>query len=133
MVRAVLQCPLQHDPVLSSYFYLPAILRYVECFTGPDIMAMHTMLINKPPDPGKLSSRHPMHQGNSSHPLQTTVLPVSVFALPDLHYFPFRPADRIVCAWTAMEHVHRGNGCLVVLPGTHTGSLQPHVYPKWEV
>ncbi|CAI8007585.1 Phytanoyl-CoA dioxygenase, peroxisomal [Geodia barretti] len=31
-----------------------------------------------------------------------------------------------------MEHVHRGNGCLVVLPGTHKGSLQPHEYPKWE-
>ena len=51
----------------------------------------------------------------------------------DLHYFPFRPADRIVCSWTAMEHVHRGNGCLVVLPGSHTGTLQPHDYPKWEV
>ena len=54
---------LQWDPVLSGYFYQPAILKYVECFTGPDIMAMHTMLINKPPDPGMLSSRHPMHQG----------------------------------------------------------------------
>ena len=32
-----------------------------------------------------------------------------------------------------MEYVHRGNGCLVVLPGTHKGSLQPHDYPKWEV
>ena len=49
--------------MLSGYFYQPAILKYVECFTGPDIMAMHTMLINKPPDPGMLSSRHPMHQG----------------------------------------------------------------------
>lgn len=40
------------------------MLRYVECFTGSDIMAMHTMLINKPPDSGSKSSRHPMHQGN---------------------------------------------------------------------
>ena len=64
--------PPQNDPLLSRYFCLPAILRYVECFIGPDIMAMHTMLINKPPDPGMLSSRHPMHQGTlqpSSHPL----------------------------------------------------------------
>ncbi|KAI4803397.1 hypothetical protein KUCAC02_006946 [Chaenocephalus aceratus] len=61
---------------------------------------MHTMLINKPPDAGKMTSRHPMHQ--------------------DLHYFPFRPADKIVCSWTAMEKVDRQNGCLVVLPGTHT-------------
>lgn len=51
----------------------------------------------------------------------------------DLHYFPFRPADRIVCSWTAMEKVNRENGCLVVLPGTHTGTLQEHDYPEWEV
>ena len=54
---------LQFDPVLSRYCSLPDILKYVECFTGPDIMAMHTMLINKPPDPGSKSSRHPLHQG----------------------------------------------------------------------
>ncbi len=32
-----------------------------------------------------------------------------------------------------MEHIHRGNGCLVVLPGTHKGELLEHGYPKWEV
>ena len=51
----------------------------------------------------------------------------------DLHYFPFRPTDKIVCAWTAMEKVDRQNGCLVVLPGTHTGTLKEHDYPEWEV
>ncbi|KAF5899751.1 phytanoyl-CoA dioxygenase, peroxisomal, partial [Clarias magur] len=102
----------QEDPELFRYCTLPQILKYVECFTGPNIMAMHTMLINKPPDTGKKTSRHPMHQ--------------------DLHYFPFRPADRIVCSWTAMEKITRQNGCLVVLPGTHKGTLQEHVYPEWE-
>ncbi|XP_049422984.1 phytanoyl-CoA dioxygenase, peroxisomal [Epinephelus fuscoguttatus] len=102
----------QEDPELFRYCTLPQILKYVECFTGPNIMAMHTMLINKPPDAGKKTSRHPMHQ--------------------DLHYFPFRPADRIICSWTAMEKVNRQNGCLVVLPGTHTGTLQEHDYPEWE-
>ncbi|TRY82952.1 hypothetical protein DNTS_009625, partial [Danionella cerebrum] len=102
----------QEDPELFRYCTLPQILKYVECFTGPNIMAMHTMLINKPPDTGKKTSRHPMHQ--------------------DLHYFPFRPADRIVCSWTAMEKVHRENGCLVVLPGSHRGTLQEHDYPEWE-
>ncbi|XP_030006364.1 phytanoyl-CoA dioxygenase, peroxisomal [Sphaeramia orbicularis] len=102
----------QEDPELFQYCSLPQILKYVECFTGPNIMAMHTMLINKPPDAGKKTSRHPMHQ--------------------DLHYFPFRPADRIVCSWTAMETVNRQNGCLVVLPGTHKGTLKEHDYPEWE-
>ncbi|PSN56514.1 hypothetical protein C0J52_08459 [Blattella germanica] len=49
----------------------------------------------------------------------------------DLHYFPFRPADRIVAAWTAMERVNSDNGCLVVIPGTHKGELLPHDYPQW--
>ncbi|KAK5876727.1 hypothetical protein CesoFtcFv8_026053 [Champsocephalus esox] len=102
----------QEDAELFRYCNLPQVLQYVECFTGPNIMAMHTMLINKPPDAGKKTSRHPMHQ--------------------DLHYFPFRPADKIVCAWTAMEKVNRQNGCLVVLPGTHTGTLKEHDYPEWE-
>ncbi|KAG8142567.1 putative Phytanoyl-CoA dioxygenase peroxisomal protein, partial [Naja naja] len=97
---------------LFRYCTLPQIVKYVECFTGPDIMAMHTMLINKPPDTGKKTSRHPLHQ--------------------DLHYFPFRPADRIVCAWTAMQNVDRTNGCLVVLPGSHKGYLKEHKYPEWE-
>jgi phytanoyl-CoA hydroxylase len=68
------------------------------------------MLIHKPPDVGG-SSRHPMHQ--------------------DLWYFPFRPTDRIVCAWTAMERIDRQNGCLSVVPGTHKGELFKHEYPKW--
>lgn len=102
----------QEDEELFRYCTLPEILKYVECFTGPNIMALHGMLINKPPDSGKKTSRHPLHQ--------------------DLHYFPIRPSDRIVCAWTAMEHIDRNNGCLVVLPGTHKGTLKPHDYPKWE-
>uniref|UniRef100_A0A673T9B6 Phytanoyl-CoA dioxygenase, peroxisomal n=1 Tax=Suricata suricatta TaxID=37032 RepID=A0A673T9B6_SURSU len=100
------------DEELFRYCTLPEILKYVECFTGPNIMAVHTMLINKPPDSGKKTTRHPLHQ--------------------DLHYFPFRPGNKIVAAWTAMEKVTRDNGCLSVLPGTHKGNLKPHDYPQWE-
>lgn len=103
----------QHDDVLFEYCCLPEITQHVECFTGPDIVAAHTMLINKPPDAGSKTSRHPLHQ--------------------DLYYFSFRPADRIVCSWTALEKVSRENGCLVVLPGTHKGVLKQHDYPEWKV
>lgn len=103
----------QNDDVLFQYAQNKDMLKYVEPIVGENIAAMHTMLINKPPDPGTKSSRHPLHQ--------------------DLHYFPFRPADRICASWTAMEHVHRGNGCLVVIPGTHKpGKLRVHKYPDWE-
>ncbi|XP_038594232.1 phytanoyl-CoA dioxygenase, peroxisomal [Micropterus salmoides] len=84
--------------------------------TVPGLMVMKDLAIAKsefvPDESSKKTSRHPMHQ--------------------DLHYFPFRPADRIVCSWTAMEKITRQNGCLVVLPGTHTGTLQEHDYPEWE-
>lgn len=35
----------------------------MECFTGANIMAMHTMLINKPPDAGTdpVTSAHAQH------------------------------------------------------------------------
>ena len=101
-----------HDDELFEYCCLPEIVQYVKAFIGNNIMAMHTMLINKPPDPGTKTSRHPLHQ--------------------DLYYFPFRPEDRIVCAWTAMEKINRANGCLVVDPGTHKGPLMSHSYPNWE-
>lgn len=104
---------LYNDPVLFEYCNLPEILHYVSGFTGPNIKAMHSMLINKPPDPGTLTSRHPLHQ--------------------DLYYFPFRPAEDVVAAWTAMERVNRANGCLVVIPGSHKGDLMEHDYPDWEM
>ncbi|PAV86907.1 hypothetical protein WR25_03366 isoform A [Diploscapter pachys] len=105
------------DPVLFDYCKYPTIIDVVKDLIGnpnSNLMSMHTMLINKPPDNGKLTSRHPMHQ--------------------DLQYFNFRPADFICCAWTAMERINRANGCLVVVPGTHKdpGVLLPHEYPKWE-
>jgi len=31
-----------------------------------------------------------------------------------------------------MEHTYRENGCLVVLPGTHKGKMEQHIYPNWE-
>ena len=43
-----------------------------------------------------------------------------------------RPAASIVCSWTALQHIDQANGCLVVLPGSHKGSLLTHDYPDWE-
>ena len=100
----------QNDPVLyAGYARNPKLLDLVEHFTGPNIMSIHTMLINKPPN---VDGRHPLHQ--------------------DLLYFPFRPADRIVATWTALEPCTRENGCLAVVPGTHRGELLAHENPDWE-
>lgn len=98
--------------MLKEYCDHPGVMNYVRELLGPDIRLVHTMLINKPPDPGVGTSRHPLHQ--------------------DLDYFPFRPAEKIVASWTAMQRVDRENGCLTVVPGSHTGQLLPHEYPEWE-
>lgn len=97
------------DPILDGYRIHPAVLDCVERFIGHDVMTVHTMLINKPPN---VDGRHPLHQ--------------------DLLYFPFRPADRICAAWTALEKITRENGCLVAIPGTHRGELLEHENPDWE-
>ena len=99
----------EDDEVLDGYRTHPTILDCVERFIGHDVMTVHTMLINKPPN---VDGRHPLHQ--------------------DLLYFPFRPADRIVASWTALEEITIENGCLVVIPGTHKGELLAHENPDWE-
>lgn len=99
----------ENDPVLWEYVCHPRLLDCVEFFVGPDVASIHTMLVNKPPG---VDGRHPLHQ--------------------DLLYFPFRPADRIVAAWTAIEPCTRENGCLVVVPGTHRGELLRHENPDWD-
>jgi len=99
-----------NDPVLfDGYAKHARLLDWVADFIGPDIKMIHNMLINKPPN---VDGRHPLHQ--------------------DLLYFPFRPADRIVATWTALEPCTRQNGCLVVIPGSHKGELLQHENPDWE-
>jgi phytanoyl-CoA hydroxylase len=99
----------ENDAVLWSYVEHARLLDCVEEFVGPDVASIHTMLINKPPD---VDGRHPLHQ--------------------DLLYFPFRPAERIVATWTALERCTRENGCLAVVPGTQRGELLRHANPDWE-
>ncbi|CAB3221583.1 unnamed protein product [Arctia plantaginis] len=84
-----------YDEVLSTYGEHQALLSVVSQFIGDDITAVNSMFINKPPG----ASRHPGHQ--------------------DLFYFPFRPAEKIIASWTAIDHVTHENGCLYVIPGSH--------------
>ncbi len=99
----------ENDPVLFSYSKDRRLLDCVASIIGEDLLTIHTMLINKPP---RVDGRHPLHQ--------------------DIIYFPFRPADRIVGTWTALEKVTRENGCLVAIPGTHQSEVLEHGLPEWE-
>ncbi len=100
---------IEDDEVLFKYCTQTNILNYVNGIIGPNIKSMHTMMINKPPDTGAGSSRHPPHQ--------------------DLWYFPFRPVNKIVACWTALQTMDSTNGCLEVRPGTHKGKFYHHGYP----
>ncbi|KAH9628612.1 hypothetical protein HF086_003638 [Spodoptera exigua] len=73
---------LLYDDVFITYGEHPRLLSVLSQFIGDDITAVNSMFINKPPG----SSRHPPHQ--------------------DLFYFPFRPAEKIIGAWTAVDHVN---------------------------
>ncbi|XP_073961178.1 probable phytanoyl-CoA dioxygenase [Choristoneura fumiferana] len=86
---------IHYDDVFSLYTESPRLLDVMSQLIGDDLSVMHSMLINKPPG----TSRHPPHQ--------------------DLFYFPFRPTEWIMAAWTAIDHVTRDNGCLYVIPGSH--------------
>lgn len=96
-----------YDDIFPIYFENPRLLHVLsQLIDSENITAVHSMLINKPPGTG----RHPSHQ--------------------DLHYFPFRPVDKIIAAWTAIDHVHRDNGCLFVIPESHKKQiLYEHGYP----
>jgi len=97
------------DPVLDTYPHDERVLEVMQQLIGDELMSIHTMLINKPPN---VDGRHPLHQ--------------------DLLYFPFRPADKIAASWTALEPVNRDNGCLVAVPGSHLADLRRHGRPSWE-
>ncbi|XP_013191901.2 phytanoyl-CoA dioxygenase, peroxisomal-like [Amyelois transitella] len=84
-----------YDDVFATYVEHPRLLHVLSQFIGDEITAVNSMMINKPPG----TDRHPPHQ--------------------DLFYFPFRPADKIIAAWTAIDHVDFQNGCLYVIPGSH--------------
>ncbi|XP_030032259.1 probable phytanoyl-CoA dioxygenase [Manduca sexta] len=83
------------DPVYMTYSEHPDVLNVVSQLIGDQLTAVNLMLINKPPE----TTRHPTHQ--------------------DLFYFPFRPAEKIIGVWTAVDAATVQNGCLFVVPGSH--------------
>ncbi len=99
----------EDDPVLYGYVTDPGLAGAASALLGGPLMSVATNVFNKPPG---VDGRHPLHQ--------------------DLLYFPLRPADKIVGAWTALQPSHRENGCLCIVPGSHRGPLRRHAEPDWE-
>lgn len=126
------------DTVFRQYIEHKKILDIVECFTGPNIMAIHSMLIAKPPDIGFGSSRFVTVKKAWNIVIWRHAAKERDYSLrhpphQDMYYFPLKPADSIVAAWTAMEPCDSENGCLYVAPGSHyLERIFPHDYPPKE-
>jgi phytanoyl-CoA hydroxylase len=108
---------------LSSLpFLVLQILRYVECFCGPNIMAMHTDWINHS------SSAQMEAAAQASLDTQSQVIPriEELFLHQDLFSLPFRPADRIVCLWAPFQESTSPTSdslqSFVSIPGSHKSS-----------
>lgn len=78
------------------------ILDIVEQIIGPDIIMWGSQVFSKPAGDGMAI---PWHQ--------------------DGQYWPMRPLETVT-VWVAVDPATRENGCLRVIPGTHTAGLMPH-------
>ncbi|XP_050554393.1 probable phytanoyl-CoA dioxygenase isoform X5 [Spodoptera frugiperda] len=119
---------LLYDDVFIQYGEHPRLLSVLSQFIGDDITAVNSMFINKPPG----ASRHPPHQDTLIGDDITAVNSMFINKPPgasrhpphqDLFYFPFRPAEKIIGAWTAVDHVTVENGCLYAVPGSHKAAV----------
>ncbi|VTJ78019.1 Hypothetical predicted protein, partial [Marmota monax] len=85
----------QEDKELFRYCTLPEVLKYVECFTGPNDMAMHTMLINKPPDMMTGSLEKPSNRIDCAWTTKEHIDRNNgcLAVLPGTHKLPLKPHD----------------------------------------
>ena len=90
------------DGFLRAWCSQPRLLDLVEPLLGPDLALWTVHCFYKP---AKIGSRTPWHQ--------------------DAQYWQMQP---VVTAsiWLALEPVDQGNGCMQVMPGTHTENNYSH-------
>jgi ectoine hydroxylase-related dioxygenase (phytanoyl-CoA dioxygenase family) len=93
---------LHRDEPFRSVARDPRILELVAAIAGPDLDVFLSQFIFKWPE----AYGQPWHQ--------------------DSFYFPYRP-DRQVGVWVAANRATIANGCLWVLPGSHTEPVHEHV------
>lgn len=95
---------LGHDLLVNDPFWLdlvsePALLDIAELFLGPDLALFASHYISKEPLSGKPVLWH-----------------------QDGAYWPLEPM-RVLTCWLSVDRSTRENGCLKVVPGSHTSDL----------
>lgn len=104
--RKINRCA-ENDSVFMSVASRHEILDVVESLIGPDIKLFGSQCFMKPPD----GVQKPYHQ--------------------DSAYFTIEPLSLVTC-WIALDDVTVENGCMWVIPGSHTDGIYDHSQP-WEV
>ena len=88
----------------------PAVLDVVEALIGPDIMLMASHIFVKfPLKAGTAASAIPFVDWHQ-----------------DVRYWSLDDNSKVVTLWYAVDPSDNGNGCLQVLPRSHTGGLLAH-------
>ncbi len=105
-IRKINRCA-QNDAVFMRLACNEKVLDIVEQLIGPNIKLYGSQCFMKPP--GGVAK--PWHQ--------------------DSAYFTIEPRSLVTC-WTALDEVTVENGCVWVVPGSHTGELHDHDQP-WQV
>lgn len=106
VARKINQCA-EHDDVFMSLAKDRRIVDVVESLIGPDIKLFGSQCFMKPPG----GVQKPYHQ--------------------DSAYFTIEPLSLVTC-WIALDDVTVENGCMWVIPGSHTDGIYDHSQP-WEV
>ena len=100
-----LDTPHFRDPRLLEFLLSPEVLDLVQPVTGPDIVLWSSHFICKDPYTGRAT---PWHE--------------------DSAYWKGRMDryDSIVTLWLALDKSDRGNGCMRVIPGSHSGGFSEY-------
>lgn len=88
------------DQISEQALLHPRVLDVIEALTGPDVLALQTMLFFNAPGMG----------GQGWH--------------QDSYYITTYP-DTLMGAWMALERADEENGCLWVAPGSHAEPIYP--------
>jgi phytanoyl-CoA hydroxylase len=93
---------MHHAPgPFQQYATLPHLVEMLTQLIGPNVKCVQSMFIDKPPGTG---TGQPYHQ--------------------DAWYLKTKP-DTLMALWLACEHADQENGCLAVVPGSHTDPIHP--------
>lgn len=94
---------LHRRPAFADFLREPGVVAILTELLGPDVDCFLSQFIFK--NPGAWGQ--PWHQ--------------------DSYYFPFEPARPVVGLWLAVTEATLENGCLHVVPGSHTEPVHEHV------